>query len=328
MPYHPRSRSVLAALPLALVLASCGGGADGDTGTGTGATSGGAGAEPLSVVASFYPLQYLTQQVAGEHAEVDVLTSPGVDPHEVELSPRQIAELGSADLVVVLAGLQPAVDEAVAQQSPQHTLDIADAADLLALGESTVEHDEHVDAGADDGHDHGAEDPHFWLDPLRYADAADAVAARLAEVDPENADAYLANAEALVAELTTLDGEFQRGLATCETRDVVTTHEAFGYLGHRYDLNVIGITGISPESEPSPARLAEVTAQVRDLGVGTIFTEPLLPPGIAETVAQETGASVLTLDPVEGINDASAGADYLGVMRANLAALRDGLVCS
>jgi zinc transport system substrate-binding protein len=319
---------VLATLPVALLLAACGS---------AGGAAGGS-AEPtagrLTVLTSFYPLQFLAEQVAGDHAEVGVLTSPGVDPHDVELTPRQVADLGAADLVVVQAGLQPAVDEAVAQQAPPRTLDVVAAADLVALGESAAEHDEHADEEeADDdaataGHDHGAEDPHFWLDPLRYAAVADAVAAELVELDPANADDYLANAQALTDELTRLDEEFTQGLATCETRDVVTTHEAFGYLGHRYDLHLIGITGISPESEPSPARLAEVTAQVRELGVSTIFTEPLLPSGIAETVAQETGAAVLTLDPVEGITETSAGSDYLEVMRVNLVSLRDGLGCA
>ena len=109
---------------------------------------------------------------------------------------------------------------------------------------------------------------------------------------------------------------------------MVTTHDAFGYLGHRYDLHLTGISGISPESEPSPARLAEVAAMVEADGIATIYTEPLLGDAIARTLKDETGVEVLTLDPVEGITDASSGEDYLAVMRANLASLRQGQGCS
>ena len=129
-------------------------------------------------------------------------------------------------------------------------------------------------------------------------------------------------------ELTDLDQAFTEGLASCESRDVVTTHEAFGYLADRYDLHQHGITGINPEAEPSPARLAEISAQIRRNETTTVFAEPILTDAIARTVAQETGAEVLILDPVEGITEDSAGEDYLSVMRANLEALREGLGCS
>ncbi|SOC54963.1 metal ABC transporter substrate-binding protein [Ornithinimicrobium cerasi] len=309
---------VLATLT-ALVLGACGQPAD---------TGGAAAEDParLQLVASFYPLEYVLGRVAGDRAEVTTLTAAGVDPHDVELTPRTVGTLAGADLVVHAAGLQPAVDDAVAAQAPDTSFDVLPAADLLVLGESEEEHGAHADEHEDE-HGHGAEDPHFWLDPQRYADVADAVADRLAEVDPDGAATYRENAADLRADLEALDTELAEGLAGCRTRDVVTTHEAFGYLGARYDLDVVGITGISPESEPSPARLAEVADLVADLGIGTLYAEPLLPGGIAETVARETGATVLELDPVEGITEASAGADYLEVMRANLAALRTGQGC-
>lgn len=338
------SRGLVAALPLTLLLASCG--SAGTDGEGTGAGAAGDGAQ-VEVVASFYPLEYLVTRVAGDHAEVTSLTRPGVDPHDVELTPREVGSLGSADLVVFSSGMQPAVDQAVETQAADHAFDVDGAANLLALGESDEDHDAHAAEGAhaddeghtnaddhaddehadDDGHDHGGEDPHFWLDPERYADVAEAVAERLAGVAPEHAADFEANAAALVADLEELDAELATGLAECETRELVTTHEAFGYLAQRYDLHQTGITGISPESEPSAARLAEITTQVRDEGITTIYAEPLLSSSIAETVAQETGARVLTLDPADGLTDASAG-DYLDIMRANLQALRDGLGCS
>lgn len=367
MPSLPR-RLALPLLPLTVVLGSCG--SAGTAGNGAeGEGEGTDGGARLEIVTSVYPVQWLTERVAGDRADITVLTGAGADPHDVELTPRVVGSLGSADLVIYSSGLQPAVDDAVASQAADHALDVAESADLVALDETAQEHaghtedgteseDDHADHGTEsqedhaddsadgdhsenaedgedsedsedhDGHDHGAEDPHFWLDPERSGHVAESIATELATLDPESAQTYEANAEALVAELAALDEEFAAGLADCEHRDLVTSHEAFGYLADRYDLHQIGITGISPESEPSPARLAEVSATVADLGVRTVYAEPILSDAIARTVAQETDARVLTLDPLEGITEASAGDDYLEVMRANLASLRDGLGCS
>ncbi|MGO0577995.1 metal ABC transporter substrate-binding protein [Ornithinimicrobium panacihumi] len=324
-------RLLSALVPLGLILTACGGGSAGTPTEGAGATDG--SGEQLTVITSFYPLEYLTSRIAGDRAQVQTLTGAGADPHEVELTPKVVGSLGSADLVVYSAGMQPAVDEAVAQQAADHSLDVAPVADLLALGESEDEHSGHADDedGSEDahaGHDHGPEDPHFWLDPERYGHVAETIAEQLASLDPDHGQGYTDRAAEVVAELEALDEEFAAGLATCQSRDLVTTHEAFGYLAHRYDLHQTGITGISPESEPSPARLAEVSAQIERAGVTTVFAEPILTDAIARTVATETGAQVLTLDPLEGITSASAGTDYSSVMRANLEALQEGLGCS
>ena len=176
--------------------------------------------------------------------------------------------------------------------------------------------------------EHAAVDPHFWLDPLRYAGVGDAIAEKLATRDPANAAAYRANAEAFRADLTTLDGEFRAGLKGCRIKDLVTSHAAFGYLARAYGLHQEGITGLDPEAEPSPAALAEVAAHVRETGATTVYAETLVSEDVARTLARETGAELAVLDPVEGITSASAGRDYLTVMRANLATLRTGQECS
>ena len=336
-----RGLATLTALPLVLGLAACG-----DVG-GSASEGADADSERLSVLVSFYPIEHLTSRVAGEHADITTLTSPGVDPHDVELTPRQVASVGSADLVLYTSNMQPAVDQAVQAEAGDRAVDLSPHADLLTMGEAVHEHDddhehegdhedshvhdddhEHADADDHDGHDHGTEDPHFWLDPERYGQVARGIADELISLDPDNTTDYEANLELLLSDLEALDQEFTEGLAQCRSRELVTTHEAFGYLAHRYDLHQIGITGIAPESEPSPARLAEVTAQVSELGVGAIFAEPILTDAIARTVANETDADVLVLDPIEGITDASAGTDYAEIMRANLDALREGLDCS
>lgn len=320
----------LAALPLAALLLSACGTSDPESG----AADSGDG-DALDVVVGFYPLEFATTRIAGDLADVEMLTSPGVDPHDVELTPQAVASVQSADLVIFSSGLQAAVDDAVAGQAPDHHLDVNDAADLVDTGtvddhDHGHDEDEHDDEHAEEPEtegEHGDLDPHFWLDPQRMADVSEAIADRLAEVDPANAATYQDNAQELVDELTALGESYAEGLASCEQEDMVTTHSAFGYVAVNHGFHQIGITGLTPEAEPSPARLAEVTEIVTRTGVDTIYAEVLLGADIAETVARETGAEVRVLDPLEGITDASPGSDYLEVMQANLDTLREGQRC-
>jgi len=294
-----------------LSLAACG--TDDDSGAGTGTR--------LQVVASFYPLQFVVEQVGGTHVAVTNLTPVGGEPHDLELTPRDTATLQDADLVVYLAGFTPAVDEAVASVAGAGAFDVAAAARLDLEGA----HEEHEE---EEGHEaEEAIDPHFWLDPTRLADVAEAVAAQLGELDPNHADEFTANAASLRNELTDLDGEFETALASCANRNLVTSHTAFGYLAQRYDLTQLGISGLSTEDEPSPARMSEIIEFVQANGVSTIYFETLVDPAIAETIASETGAVTAVLDPLEGLGDQSAGSDYFDVMRANLVNLRAGQDC-
>jgi zinc transport system substrate-binding protein len=322
----PRTRLPAAALlcSSALVLGSCGDAERDDAGD-----AGSDGDGGITVVASFYPLEYAVERVAGDHVETVTLTDPGVDPHDLEMSPEDVATVQGADVVLYSSGLQAAVDDAVGAQAGDSAFDVNEAADLV----ETDSEDEHADeeeghSEDEEGHDdHGGVDPHFWLDPQRYAGVAEAIAEELAEADPDNAEDYRANAADFVAELEELDEEFATGLAECEQTSMVTTHAAFGYISTKHGLEQVGITGLSPEAEPSPARMAEVTEIVEDNGVDTIYSEVLLGAELADTIANETGAEVLLLDPIEGITDESAGEDYLEVMRANLEALRSGQGC-
>jgi len=296
-----RALPVLAAA--CLLLTACTAGTQTASGAGT--------SGEVQVLASFYPLQYVSQKVGGDLVTVSSLTPPGAEPHDVELSPRQVRSVGETDLVVYLSGFQSAVDAAVTAREPAHVVDAADAVNLVTG---------HV------GQETGAPDPHFWLDPQLLARLAEPVATALAEADPAHAVTYAANATALEAELGELDGEFSTGLATCERRVVVTSHEAFGYLADRYDLTIVGISGLDPEAEPSPARLKEIGDTVRAQGVTTIFGEQLVNPKVAQTLAADLGITSDVLDPVESLTDANS--DYRGVMEKNLTALRAALACS
>ncbi|WP_435771124.1 metal ABC transporter substrate-binding protein [Nocardioides sp. SYSU DS0651] len=300
------------------------------------------------VAAAFYPLAYVSERVAGDHAAVDVLTQPGGEAHDLELDVQTTAFVAEADLVVYEGGFQPAVDEAVEQNAEGETLDAADVVDLLAVDESPEEHAEHgedehateqgehaeeegghaEEAEAHHGHEHehGDEDPHFWHDPLRMADLGDAVAQKLAEIDPDHAASYEANAAELRADLEALDAEFVAGLADCERDTVVVSHDAFGYL-EKYGLHFAPIAGLSPDAEPSPAHLGELQELIRTEGITTVFSERIASPALSESLAGDLGIETGVLDPVEGLTDETSGEDYLSLMRQNLEALRAANGC-
>lgn len=284
------SRIVLVLIS-ALALSACGG-------------SSGAGGK-TEVVAAFYPIAWAAEQVGGDTVAVRNVTRPGVEPHDAELSPRDVERIRSADVVLYFgSGFQPAVEDAV-KGANGRTVDLLAGQDLAPA----VEEEGELTA-----------DPHVWLDPVRYADLVRRIAEALGRSD---------EAAALLTKLETLDREFEQGLADCSRRELVTTHAAFGYLARRYDLEQIPLSGLSPETEPTPQALEKIVKDVRDSKATTIFFETLISPRLAETVARETGAKTAVLDPIEGLTeDASGrGEDYLSVMRTNLAALRRALGC-
>jgi zinc transport system substrate-binding protein len=278
------------------------------------------------VVASFYPLAWATEQVAGDDWTVTNLTTPGGEPHDLELGIGATADVADAALVVYLDGFQPAVDDAVTSNAGGATLDAAEAVDLQAVADHSGEG--HADEGhtGDDGHDHGDLDPHFWLDPLRMARLGDAVAEQLAELDPANAETYRSNAEQLATRLEELDAAYEDGLADCARDTVVVSHDAFGYLAG-YGLHLEPINGLSPDAEPNPATLAELAGVIEDEGVTTVFSERLASPALAESLANDLGVETAVLDPIEGLTDDTADADYLSLMRDNLAALQEANGC-
>lgn len=283
-------------------------------------------ADGVEVAAAFYPLEYVTERVAGDHAGVANLSAAQGDPHDLELTTKETAELAEADLVVFEHGFQPAVDAAVETNAAGATLDVTEVVELRPADEHDHE-GEHEDEGEDEGdHDHGDLDPHFWQDPLLMAEVGDAVADELAGIDPAHAADYRANAADLRTDLEALDAAYADGLAQCERHTVVVSHAAFGYLG-RYGLEFEPIAGLSPDAEPTPADLAHLQEVIEEDGITTVFYESLVSPEIAEQLAADTGAEVAVLDPVEGLTDETVDEDYLSLMEANLAALEEANGC-
>ncbi|MBJ7451075.1 MAG: zinc ABC transporter substrate-binding protein, partial [Blastococcus sp.] len=281
----PATAAVTAAL---LLLAGCGS----DDG-------GGDAGDRLDVVAGFYPLEWAASRIGGDRIEVSSLTAPGAEPHDLELTPQDVAGISDADLLVYLGGFQSAVDEAAESQAGDHAWDAAEAADLSLTAE---EHEE-----GEEEHGEESADPHFWLDPTRLADVGDALADQLADIDPDGAETYEQNAAALREDLAALDTEMTDGLTGCGVDTLVTSHDAFGYLADRYGFQVVGVTGLSPSTEPSADQLAEIADLVTERGVTTVYTETLVDPSVAETVADEAGVRTAVLDPLEGLTDESAG---------------------
>jgi zinc transport system substrate-binding protein len=286
----------------------------------------------LKVVAGLYPLQWVTQQVAGDQVQVEDLTQPGQEPHDLALSPKQTGDVATADLVVYEKGLQAAVDQAVDQTASGETLDVGPVAGLEPLS-----HGGHDDAGHRPGvtpdeeaqqsaKDLGDLDPHFWQDPLKLAKVGDAVADELAGVDPTHAATYRADAAALTVRLQRLDRAYESGLADCQRHVIVVSHDAFGYLW-RYGIDVEPIAGLSPDAEPTPADLGRLQQLIESDGITTVFGERLVPQSLAHTLASDTGVTTAVLDPIEGLTDATAHDDYLSLMRSNLAALEKANGC-
>ena len=250
------------------------------------------------VVAAFYPLAFAAKEIGDGNVDVINLTPAGAEPHDLEVSPRDVADVRTADLVLLLGhGFQPQLEDAAG--GGKKVLRLLDTPGLNRFPNG---------------------DPHVWLDPLRYALIVKRIGTALHAS---------AQAERLVARLRAVDLEYRRGLAHCARREIVTSHEAFAYLGQRYGLRQIAITGLSPEAEPAPQDLRNVVELVRRTHATTIFFETLVSPRIAETVARETGAKTAVLNPIEGLKpgEEQRGEDYFSVMRSNLAHLRAALGC-
>jgi zinc transport system substrate-binding protein len=270
----------------------------------------------LEVVAAFYPLAEAATKVGGSLVLVQNLTPPGVEPHDLELTPGAIADIQSADVVLYLGyGFAPAVQQAVGGARGT-TVDLLQGMPL--------------EAGVpEEGQNGTVTDPHVWLDPVLYRKLVVRTETAMAKASPSDAATFDANARAFEAELGRLDREYRSGLTGCARHVIVTSHAAFGYLAARYGLTQEPISGLSPDAEPSADRLAQLADLVRREGVTTIFTEELVSPKVAQTLAREVGVATAVLNPLEGLTkqEVSGGQDYLSVMRSNLKTLEHALGC-
>lgn len=272
----------------------------------------------IEVSASFYPLYFLASEIAKEKAEVFNITPAGVEPHDYDPTPQDIVRVQKSKLLVINgAGFEPWLDKIKGEL--QNTA-IVDTTEGITLQEGTEEHEEEEV----EEHEEEPKDPHVWLSPTLAKSQVDKILQGYIQVDPSNRAFYEANTKDLKQKLDELDKKFEQGLSSCKQKNFVTSHAAFGYLAQEYNLTQVSISGLSPEEEPSPAEMAEVTKFARENNVKYIFFETLVSPKLSETIAKEVGAKTLVLDPIEGIEQ---GKNYFTVMEENLRNLQTALEC-
>ncbi len=295
--------ALAATLATVLALAACS--------TGPGATTS-AGTADLSVAAAFYPLQFVAERVGGDHVSITALAPPGVEPHDLELSPSAVRSVRNSDVVLYLSGFQASVDDAVSTTGVT-ALDVANSVTLRPAPQGLAL----------------SFDPHFWLDPTLLSVYAGAVGEEFATLDPVHAGEYRANAAKLEGDLAALDAKYKAGLASCERHTILTSHEAFGYLAARYGLTQVGLSGLDPEAEPSPQKIREARAIAASSGATTVFIEALVDPSVVQAFASDAHLAVATLDPIESLVTSTlvANPSYITAMEQNLFVLETALAC-
>ena len=276
--------------------------------------------QKMAVGASLYTLAEFARQVGGDRVTVTQLIPNGVEPHEWEPTPKDLAKLQSQKVFLYNGkGLEPWIDsakKAVAEKKVAFVLTSEGIPSLAAVAEAEHEH-----KGAEVKHEPGtAEDPHVWLDPVLAKQQVMRIKEALSQADPDGKAYYEERAAAYGKQLEQLDADYRTMVAKAPRKEFVTTHAAFGYLAKRYGLQQLAIMGVSPHAEPTPADLAQLVQEVNEHQIKTIFFETLISPKLSETIAQQTGAKTLVLNPIEGLTpeDVKQKADYLTLMRRNL----------
>lgn len=282
--------------------------------------------ENLQVATSFYPLYDIARNVGGDKASVINVTPAGHEPHDYEPNPQQLVEVQNSRVFIYNgANFEPWVPDFL--EGYKHTAVAANSGLVMLVGGHEHDLEDVVEVRQDV--EHYQEDPHYWLDPVLMQQATRTVRDAFIAADPANTGYYTAQADAYVARLHALDGEFRQGLANCQQNAVVSSHDSISYLATRYGFMVWPIAGFDPESEPSPAALAELSETIRLKGISTVLFETLASPRLAQTLADEVGAQTAVINPLEGVaaEDEAKGSDYVSVQQQNLAVLHEVLQC-
>lgn len=283
-------------------------------------------ADKLKITTTVYPIYEFARQVGGDKVEVKTLVAPGAEPHDWEPTAQDIIKIKSSKLFLYHgAGLEP-IDKLLSKEVLGDVIAVEVSKGITLLSGEDAVKDDHSGHGNKDGHHHQT-DVHTWLDPVLAQQEVAVIAQALSDNDPTNKDYYEKNAARFSRELAQLDKDYQIALDSVKRRNIVTSHTAFGYLTKRYNLKQVGIMGLSPDSEPTPERMAQVVNFCRNNEVKYIFVETLVSQKLASTIANETGAELLVLNPLENLTekDKQEGKNYMIVMRENLANLEKAL---
>ena len=298
-------------------------------------------AEKMKVVTTVFPVYDVAKQVGGDKVDVSLLVPPGAEPHDWDPTAKDLKEIGTAKVFLYSgAGLEPTekiLAKDVLQQA--QAVELSKSLTLLpAPDEDEDEHDhdhdkEHKDDKAqkedkhEHEHEHGEFDPHVWLDPMNVAKEVDAVVEAFSKADPTNAKYYEANGKAYKEKLQALHAKYEEFGKTQHDKNLVVSHMAFGYLAKAYGFEQLGIMGVSPDAEPTPERMADIVAFIKEHNVKAIFSEELVSPKLANAIAAETGVKVYVLNPAEGLTEEQTQkhVTYLDIMEENLKTLKEAL---
>ncbi len=257
----------------------------------------------ISIVSTIYPWAWAASNL-DPLAEITTIVGPGLEPHDFSPTIDDVKNIHDAELLIVNGG----VDAWISNSALERNFPTIDVLTMLQYPES---------------------DPHVWLDPVMMMKIVEEIGHQLEQIDPTRSQIIYDNVQKKLAILENLDREYREGLANCAIPEIVSAHDAFSFLSKRYNFTVHGIAGFSPEDEPSPAKLVELTDLIRSHRITTVFFEELTSPALAKTLSDETGAKSDVLDAIESLSsEESERLEYPGIMEKNLVKLKTAMVCT
>lgn len=269
----------------------------------------------LTVYTSFYPMYDLTKKIGGDKINLKNLVPAGTEPHDWEPTPSDMGNLEKADVLIYNgAGMESWMDKVLKSINNKKLVTVEASKGLKLLGNP-------------DKNENSAYDPHVWLNPMLAKQEMEAIKNALVNADSANKEYYEKNFNENAFKLDQLDQDYKKTITGLSKKDIIVAHQAFSYLCSAYGLNQVAIEGLAADSEPSPARMAEIVNFAKEKQLKYIFFEELVSPKVAQTIAKETGATATVLSPLEGLSetDQKAGKDYFSVMRDNLEVLKKAL---
>ncbi len=284
----------------------------------------------LIVVASLFPLYDFARNIGQDRADVSLLLPPGLEAHSFEPRPGDMVRLNQASVFIYTNSVMEPWAQDVLKGVQNRSLKVVESGRGVAM---MVGHEEHATgnkAGHRHDHDRDGADPHIWLDFSNAINMVDHILAGFIEKDPMNRAFYQQNADAYKAKLNELDRQFKEGLSGCGKRIIVHGgHFTFGYLAQRYGLKYVAVSGFSPDAEPTPAGMVKISKTLKANGLNQLFYDPLLSPRVAESIARETGVSLLMLHGAHNVSkeEFDRGIGFIDLMQRNLQNLKRGLQC-
>ena len=259
----------------------------------------------LKIYTTFYPLYDFTKKIVGGNAQVENLIPAGAEPHDFELSPKQAAKIYDADIFIFLGESMEPWAKKMAEDLNKKGVTVIEA------GKGLIENN----------------DPHIWLDPVLAGKMAQSIYDGVVSADKGHEQYYKNNMTGLIQKLDELDKSFGQIVSGSIRKDIVTFHGILGYAARRYGFNQVAITGLSPQEEPSPKKMAELIEFCRTKDIKYIFTEPGGSLKLSETLARESGTRILELNPLGTLrmDEMKAGEDYFSIMEKNLEVLKTAL---